>query len=167
MRIVKKELILVTYSEKGCRDPAGSILTDLARKKLGAVYVDTGKSCAGFFQKLRGLKINPAGFFCVDCTGEKTGAANSISVKSPESLTELSIAITEVLLSGKFDFLVFDSPFTLLTYNKEPVVIRFVQFVCNKLRALGVGGIIIIPATSSSKELINNVAQAADRRVSL
>ena len=56
-------------------------------------------------------------------------------VSSPAALTELSIAISEVMKSGKFDLLVFDSLSTLKIHSTENTAIRFTSNLINKIRS--------------------------------
>jgi KaiC/GvpD/RAD55 family RecA-like ATPase len=57
-------------------------------------------------------------------------------VPSPDALTDLNIAIIEIIKNEKCDYLVFDSISTLLTYRNDTLVARFTDFVVGKVKEL-------------------------------
>jgi len=66
-------------------------------------------------------------------------------ISSPSNLTDLGIAITEVLntLSGQKACLLFDSISTLLIYIPSTNISKFIHFITSKLRLVDASGIFL------------------------
>ena len=66
-------------------------------------------------------------------------------ISSPSNLTDLGIAITEVLntLSGEKACLLFDSISTLLIYIPSTNISKFIHFITSKLRLVDTSGIFL------------------------
>ncbi|HNQ28530.1 MAG: hypothetical protein A4E36_00913 [Methanoregulaceae archaeon PtaB.Bin009] len=66
-------------------------------------------------------------------------------INSPSNLTDLGIAITEVLntLSGEKACLLFDSISTLLIYIPSTNISKFIHFITSKLRLVDASGIFL------------------------
>ncbi|OPX73378.1 MAG: hypothetical protein A4E39_01096 [Methanoregulaceae archaeon PtaB.Bin152] len=66
-------------------------------------------------------------------------------ISSPSNLTDLGIAITEVLntLSGEKACLLFDSISTLLIYIPSTNISKFIHFITSKLRLVDASGIFL------------------------
>ena len=73
------------------------------------------------------------------------GETDTKFVNSPSNLTDLGIAITEVLnpASGEKTCLLFDSISTMLIYLPSIHISKFIHFVTSKLRLLDVPGIFL------------------------
>lgn len=66
-------------------------------------------------------------------------------VNTPANLTDLGIAVTEVLKdhSGKKVCILYDSVSTMLIYLSSPNISKFIHFVTNKLRLMDISGIFL------------------------
>lgn len=124
------------------------ILTQLITKnKQAGIYIKLGEDYLVFHERLKTVGIDVSELFFIYCHGREMErffeAANCTFISSPRSLTELSLAITTSINSGKFDFLLFDSIIALLAYNTPEVAEKFINYVIAKLRNYGIAGIII------------------------
>jgi hypothetical protein len=66
-------------------------------------------------------------------------------VNNPANLTDLGIAVTEVLKEneGEKVCLMFDSVSTMLIYLSSPNISKFIHFITNKLRLMDISGIFL------------------------
>jgi KaiC/GvpD/RAD55 family RecA-like ATPase len=66
-------------------------------------------------------------------------------VNNPANLTDLGIAVTEVLKehSGKNVCILYDSVSTMLIYLSSPNISKFIHFVTNKLRLMDISGVFL------------------------
>jgi len=66
-------------------------------------------------------------------------------VNNPANLTDLGIAVTEVLKEhdGKKVCILYDSVSTMLIYLSSPNISKFIHFVTNKLRLMDISGIFL------------------------
>ncbi|MBP7119744.1 MAG: hypothetical protein WC502_06835 [Methanolinea sp.] len=73
------------------------------------------------------------------------GQENCRFINSPSNLTDLGIAITEVLnsLAGEKTCLLFDSVSTMLIYLPSTNISKFIHFITSKLRLVDAAGIFL------------------------
>lgn len=143
------------------------ILEILIKKlRLTGIYVTLNKPHLTISASLKDRNIDTSKLYFIDATGKQTGkrakAANCSFIRSPESLTELSLAMTALANTGKFDFLFFDSLSTLLMYNDLETTGRFVHYMVSKIRNLNLRGIMISVVEEKSNKLIPVVSQFCD-----
>lgn len=119
----------------------------ITKHEQAGIYIKLGQDYLAFHERLKTAGIDVSKLYFIYCHGrglEKLfEAANCTFVSSPSSLTELSLAITTLTNSGKFNFLLLDSMIALLAYNKPEITEKFVNYLIAKLRAYGIAGIIV------------------------
>lgn len=83
-------------------------------------------------------------------TRNSIGSAENIHgvvrfVNNPANLTDLGIAVTEVLKenSGKKVCILYDSISTMLIYLSSPNISKFIHFVTNKIRLMDISGVFL------------------------
>ena len=104
-------------------------------------YVDLNKGTEAAMKNFKAGGIETKNIFFIDGVSMSINSNakfdNAILISSPYALTEMGIAISEVMKSGSFDILIFDSLSTLNVYVKEINGIsgKFTSHIVNKLRA--------------------------------
>lgn len=89
-------------------------------------------------QKLKNAHIDSSKIFFIDCISkERPKSENIIYISSPAALTELSLAISSLLKSGGIDIIILDNLSTLLIYNRDIVLVRFLHDLVGKVRNSG------------------------------
>jgi hypothetical protein len=88
---------------------------------------------------------------------------NCIFVASPNALVELSLAITQGINNWKAKAILFDSVSTLLIYENEKTVSRFVRSIIGKIRASGIDAYFTVLAGDSKKEVVNDLKSFVDK----
>jgi hypothetical protein len=101
----------------------------------------------------------------IDGTGEESASKRHISI-SPKSLTALSIAITQALDTGRFKFFVLDSISPLLLNNEPVTVERFIIYIINKLRHLGLPVVILVGDGESTLKVVRIIEASCDKIIS-
>jgi hypothetical protein len=93
------------------------------------------------------------------------GAEDCLFVSSPESLTELSIAINESVKNkgSKNRFIFFDSLSTLLLYNQAGTVTKFAHFLLGKMKTDCVETIVISLEKEMDEKMINQLSVFVDK----
>jgi len=103
----------------------------------------------------------------VDCISKKTSLGAPLEqirfVPAPTALTTLSIAITEAVEAEKSDLLFLDSISSLLLYNKELTIVKFVHALMNKVRETNAKGIFLILKSDLDKPLVKEIELFADK----
>jgi|SRR3989344_4879554 len=143
----------------------------LSRLKLKGIYVTLNMPYYSILENLKKNDINSSKLYFIDCVSKQASGFKNIKnccfVENPESLTELSLAITEAINTGNFNFLVFDSISTMLMYNDLKIVERFVHYAINKLRSYDMDGALLFINDEKSKELANVIMQFCDKFIAL
>ena len=85
-------------------------------------------------------------------------------VNNPANLTDLGIAVTEVLKdhSGKKVCILYDSVSTMLIYLPSQSISKFIHFVTNKLRLMDLSGIFLAVEKGLDPMLISQLTTFVD-----
>ena len=138
-------------------------------KKLTGVYVSLNKDYKEITSELEKIKINTSNlFFIIGIEkSRKIEADNCVYTQGPQALTELSLTITNIINTGKFDYIFFDSISTVLMYNNLGVSQKFSTYIINKLKQNDLLGIIISLNEVQSNKIIPTIAQLCDHCVNI
>lgn len=164
----KKNIYLVSSGSRDC-DAANEILLPilLREEKRAGIYVTLNKGYIVIKQKLEQQGVDTPRLYFIDGiskAGQKQGKADNCTFLSgPDSLTELSLVITQAINSGKFDFLFFDSLSTLLMYHDLKTIEKFNHYLISKLREYGVDCILVsLRQEGEEAKLISTVSRFCD-----
>lgn len=147
-----------------------------SNKKMAGVYVTLGRPFKAIEENLKKEKINTKTMIFIDgitlsssIEGQSKKEGHCVYIQSPQSLTDLSIAINEAInsLPSKDKFLLFDSLSTLLIYNKAESVIKFMHFLTSRIKLWGIKGIILSVDSSTSYETISQISMFVDQVLDL
>lgn len=155
-----------SYSEK-IKDIA--VIVSKTGKKI--CYVSVNKPFETLLKDFEKNRIDHKKFYIIDCVTKNVGGAspadNVVCVSSPKALTEMNIAIKNVLETAKTEITMFDSLSTLLIYEDPHVVIRFVHSIVSMFRALKSKGILISLKDDIQSELIKDLNMFVDKVVEM
>ena len=131
---------------------------------LSGIYASLNKPCGILSRELKEEKINTKKLFFIDGTGEKNSQdiGNCIALQSSKSLTELSLAITEISKNKAAQFIFFDSLSTFLVYNSQEIVERFIHYIVTKSKNLGLFMVLLSVEEERSNKLIPLLTQICD-----
>ncbi len=109
-------------------------------------FVTLNRPASALERAFQHFGVSTKKMFFVDAVtgglGRVEDKENVLYVSSPEAFTELSIAVNEILRTGKFDALLFDSLSTLLIYSgSEYRAERFAASVIEKTKGTGSLGV--------------------------
>jgi len=88
---------------------------------------------------------------------------NCIFLDSPSDLTRLSITISEILSSEKVTGIIFDSISTLLVYNKDGPVFKFIHALANKIKQYNKSAVLLVGKGESTDKIMDELSIYADR----
>ncbi len=172
---VRKELtktdgvyILITKSKDYLSVKYAAIKCLTKDKRFFGIYVSLNKSCIAITDELKEAKIDPQKILFIDGTGEGTTTSKKcIALKSSQSLTELSLAMTEACKNKALKFIFFDSLSTLLIFNGQETTERFMHYLINKMRNMGIILIILSLEEERSNKLIPTLSQSCDKVIKM
>lgn len=168
---VKKELdennvILLVIPGKSYYPTLIDIVKQLNEEQ--GLYVTVNTPYSSLTKTFRKKGINCDKYFFIDAVSatskSDTSAKNCIFVSSPGTLTELSIAIDELIKNQKPKFIIFDSLSALLIYSKVKSVMQFTQNLSAKIKENNINA--LFPITKD-EALINTTSIFANKVIDL
>jgi archaellum biogenesis ATPase FlaH len=111
--------------------------------------------------------INCSNYRFIDCISAKNMAVKDseqcIYISSPLALTELAIAMEKIRTTHQMDLLILDNISSLLVYNNESAVLRFLHAMMTKLRRANVTTICpILEEEGKREEFMADLSLFAD-----
>jgi len=149
-----------------------NLVKNFAKKGMAGIFVTLNKSGEDLIGMLQKSGIDRKNLFVIDAISKKSAKPvqeqNISFVDSPQNLIEIEAVITdyaEGLPQGR-GFLIIDSLSTLLVYNAEKTVERFVHMLGEKMRAMGVKSVFTI-RSKTRPETMNVLTQFCDKVINL
>ncbi len=148
----------------------------ITKKDMGGVYVTFNRPYSTLKVSIEGMGLDVSRLFFIDLITESAGGSaqrgagdKCFYVSSPKNLTELSILMEQAMLRLPRDkrFVFIDSISTMLIYNDQDTVLRFIHSLTGKMRLLGITGIIFLLEKESDEKFKAQVAQFCDRVITL
>jgi len=143
------------------------IVKVLAADHKRICYVSLNKPFDAIIKILEKSKIDSKKFCFIDCITQTVKAAKTtdrvLFISSPRALTDLSIAMTELLKTKKIESLFFDSLSTLLVYESASAVIKFAHAVMAQVRVTESKGVFTVLKEDVTSDLIKDMNMFADR----
>ncbi len=118
------------------------------KMKMSGIYITANRSHDFLSAEFKKKKIDESKIYYIDAVtkggGEKKGKC--IFVDSPENLTEISLAISQLMgvIGSKNVFIVLDSISSLLVHNDKEAITKFIHFLSNRIREWDASGVLII-----------------------
>lgn len=164
-----ERILLVDVKPSKYSDVTRDIFSIMSKSGGYWIYVTINKPFSAIRDSFIRKKIDISGIFFIDMASS-SGAkkdANCLYLGDPHDLTSVSIAIDQAIGSMKGEkFIVFDSVNTLLNYNNESVVIRFMHSMTAKMRAEGARAV-ILSVGSVNEKVSAQLTQFCDKCVSV
>jgi hypothetical protein len=143
------------------------ITKDLSRVSSKLCYVTLNLPYSSLERSFREKEIDISKFYFIDAITQTAEIPkekeNCEYISSPGALTELSLAVSNVLETQKFNYMVFDSLSTLLVYETPVVVTKFIHSLMAKIRVVGCKAIFTILKQDSSSMLLKDINMFADK----
>lgn len=162
--------ILVVVSQKNYENTvlafAGILLNE---KKLFGTYITTNKPFRKIMDKFLQKGIKADNLFFIDCiTKEQIENGNfkeGIKVFSSENVNEINVVLDRAIKSRKQggEFILLDAISTLLVYNDEKTVEKFIHSLLERIYRWKTKGIFLTVETQSNRQTIENLSLFFDR----
>lgn len=160
-----EKILLVNVKPSNYSKTTKDIFQMIAKNGGCWIYVTVNKPFSAIKDSFIRKKIDVSGIFFIDMTSS-SGAkkdANCLYLGDPHDLTSVSIAIDQAIGSMKGEkFIVFDSVNTLLNYNNESVIIRFMHSMTAKMRAENARAV-ILSVGSMNENISSQLTQFCDK----
>lgn len=165
----RESILLINVRPEKYHEITREIFRTMSKSGGYWIYVTVNKPISALKESFVRKKLDLSGIFFIDMSsgpGIKKDA-NCLYLGDPHDLTSVSIAIDQAIGSMKGrKFVVFDSVNTLLNYNNESVVIRFMHSITGKMRAESARAVIL--SVGNMKETVaSQLTQFCDQSVSI
>lgn len=148
------------------------ILGSAAKEYDKVCYVTFSRPYHSFIKYFQVNKIDMDKFFFIDCITklaikrpEKT--KNCIFLSGPNAFTEVNDTIRNVLQKKRFDLLIFDSLSSLLIYEKEDFVMRFLHGLAAMIKASNCKSVFIVLKKDVETNTVKNLGMLIDKTLLL
>lgn len=167
-------VMLVTDSSQYQDANLASLRYLLELEDAAGIYVTFNRPYENLTLNLANEKIDLERLYFLDLITNTTGkrgerTENCIFLPSPKNLTELSIALTQLIerMEQKNRFIFMDSLSTMLIYNSAGTVAQFTHFLVSKMRLWKVGMILVSLEKETDQKLIQDLSQFCDKVVTI
>ncbi len=164
-----KGIYLVLVSSESYFKTNSDILKIFCNERgMFSIYITLGKSYDVLMRQYTIDGVDTSKLFFIDAVSKKTERPkNTIFIKSPSSLTEISITISQLVSIVPSDktFLYLDSLSTLALYNEPDMVIKFMHFLIARMREWQIAGIIIALDAEESRSSSVQLSQFCDKMI--
>jgi archaellum biogenesis ATPase FlaH len=161
------QIIVLIMPEENYTGHLLDVLSDMARSDWSILYVSLNRPYSSMIKIFGEKGISPSRMHFVDAitkTAEIPGECDQCDyVSSPGSLTELSVNISRLLDNGQYNLLIFDSLSTLLVYESDTTIAKFVHFLMAKVRVAGCSALFTCLKQDSDSILIKDINMFADK----
>jgi len=163
---------LVLSSPEKYTDLEKILLKEIIDEGKAGIYITLNKPASTIIGLLEQMNLDANKIFFIDLISQKPKnpedrKKNVLYLNSPHALTELSIAISELVASmGDAEkYVIFDSISSLLIYHSPEQVAKFTHFLASKLRGWEVKTVLMILGDDASRKLIAQLSQFVDNVV--
>ena len=142
-------------------------------RKLSGVYVTVNRPYSNIETMLQTNEVDLSKLFFIDAVTNMAVQAsnrteNCLYVASPESLTDISIALDQVIHEEpQKNFIFFDSLSALLIYNNIDTTSRYLHMLTVKMRILKVQIILISLEKETDEKLKSRLTQFSDNLITV
>ena len=167
-------VLIITSGERYLEAEQALLRILINKRRMNGIYITFNRPYKSLRLELESLGINYSRLFFLDTVTEVTGVKeerdkNCYFVSSPKNLNELSIlleqALNKVPKENRFVFI--DSISTMLIYNDDDAVIKFIHALTGKMRLYDLTGIIFFLEKRTYQEMIDKITQFCDRTLTL
>ncbi|VVB54357.1 Uncharacterised protein [uncultured archaeon] len=166
------QILVLVIPEDQYNDKVMAILKNLAESNTNKVcYVSLNRPYSSLRNNLASAGVSINSIYVIDAitkTAEMAENTENVEfISSPDALTELSLAVSNSFDVKKFNYLFFDSLSTLLVYESDRVVTKFVHFLMAKIRVVEARAIFTVLKRDVDSVLLKDINMFADKIVDL
>ena len=165
------QIVLMVIPCATYNDATVEVMKQLLGKNV--CYVTLNKTYHALKEQFEEKGIDLANVFFIDVISKTTKSLpdmidNCYFISSPSALTDISIAITTVLeqlneVENEQSYLIFDSLTTMMIYQKEESMIKFIQSLIMQIKTTKIKSLFYTLDSEEQKDIIKQVQMLVDR----
>jgi len=169
-QLPKEYVLLVVIKQKNYESTILAFMDIFVNdNKLFGTYITTNKPFRKIMAKFLEKGIKADNLFFIDCVTKeaKEEHLNGIKVFSSQNVTEINVLLDKAIKSKKkgAEFIFLDSISTLLVYNEEKTVEKFVHALLERIYHWKTKGVFITVETKANELIIENLSLFFDKVV--
>jgi hypothetical protein len=167
--IKENQIIVVAFSKPKYNPGLIDIMGAAQGLSKRICFVSLNKPYSTLAKTFEDKELDANNIVFIDCVSGGIAAkkgSNVSFVSSPKALTELSLAISDVL-GANIDMIIFDSLSTLLAYEDSATAIKFVHSVVSKTRMTKKKFVFTSLKDDNGSDLMKDVTMFVDKVVNV
>ena len=162
-------IVLTILPKEDYHDLNMHIVKLITKKSPKGAYVSLNKPYYSLVESMSKNKIKHNNFLFIDCIGreELKGVENCIFLKSPESLTNIAIALDRSYRDKEHGFIFLDSIDTLSVYHDPKLLIKFVRSTIERIRETNKLGMMIGLHQGTDPQILSEISAVCDKVINL
>lgn len=169
MNIKNNPVVLTILPKENYHDLNMHIVKIITKKSPVGAYVSVNQPYDNIIGLMAKNKVAHEKIIFIDCISEKEtpNVENCVFIKSPESLTNIAIALDRIYKSEAHEFIFIDSIDTLSVYHDTKLLIRFVRSFIEKVREKEKIGMMIGLHEGTDPRIISEISAVCDKVINL
>ena len=147
------------------------VVTQLADEANRICFISLNRPYTSLTSLFEKNNVDAKKFYFIDAitkTAELPPETENCSfISSPGALTELSVEVSSIIENEEFDYLLFDSLSTLIVYETDAVITKFIHFLMAKVRVASCKAIFTCLKQDMQTNLIRDINMFADKIIDL
>jgi len=167
-KLTEGSIILLETSSDQSFETSMASVEALLNKNDSGIIISANRPYSNLMSVYKKNNIDTNKLYVLDLISKSQNADveadNVMYVENASALTNISLAVNEILknLNGK-KFIFIDSITTMLIHNEPYVFARFLHSILTKMRLNGVEGLLISLEDNTNKDVRAEIAQLCDR----
>ena len=163
----KKSVVLTILPAEHYEELHLHLVKSMTGRKSGA-YVTLQRPYDNLINLMGSKKINHKNMLFIDCVTQKEhDAPNCVFLKSPQSLTNISVMLDRVYKTPELSFLFLDSLDALSLYHDSNLIVRFARSVINQIRDHEMDGVMLGLHEETDRKIIDELSMVCDKVIDL
>jgi len=161
------QIIVLIIPEENYTERLINIVKEMNQLDGKICYISLNRPYNSLLTSFKKAGINTDNIYVIDAITRTAQLAlkcdNCEFVSSPGALTELSVTISNLMETGRFKYIIFDSLSTLLVYESDNTIAKFVHFLMAKVRVVGCNAIFTCLKQDADSILVKDINMFADK----
>lgn len=165
------QILVLVVPEHNYTEKILAVVADMVGMGINLCYISLNRPCSSLMSTFKKAGVNTDSIHFIDAitkTAVNTEDTKQCSyVSSPGALTELSVKISKIVDKKEYDYIIFDSLSTLLVYESDSTIAKFVHFLMAKVRVASCNAIFTCLNQDAESILIKDINMFADKVIDM
>lgn len=165
------QIIVLIIPEDNYTERLVKVVKELSKLPTKLCYISLNRPYISLINIFQKAGLNTDNIYFIDAITRTaqlaTKCTNCEFVSSPGALTELSVTISNIMETNQYRYIIFDSLSTLLVYESDNTIAKFVHFLMAKVRVAGCNAVFTCLKQDADSILVKDINMFADKVIDL